>query len=150
MSIRLQQVDMGLVGWTPTTKQAQHKEDGVKSDTGEILSTPVEALTTEAIAGKGVFDVLMRSTKLHLQEEFDNQRITGHEYANVYLGALAAVLQASTQFLLNEQQVQKINAEIGLVRQQTVTELSNTCDSIPEGLGFNFIPLAVTTIPTLT
>jgi hypothetical protein len=141
MSIRLQPVDLGSTNWTPTTQQANST-----IDTSTVLVTPISALTTEAIAGTGVFDVLMRATKLHLQEEYDAQRITGHEYTTVYLGALTAVLQTSTQFLMNMQQTNLLNAQIGLIRQQTVTELANTDDSIPEGLGFNRIPTVVTPI----
>jgi len=147
-SLRLQPVDLSLSGWTPTTAQQNNTEAG-KDDTKRILSTPLETLTTENVNGKGAFDVLMKSAKAHLQEEFNAQRITGKEYATVYLGALTAVLQTSIQFLLNEQQVQRINAEIGLIRQQTVTELSNTDDCIPVGLGFNHIPPEVTTIPVI-
>jgi hypothetical protein len=145
MSLRLQPVDLSSLGWTPTTKQATDIANGL-IDESPILAAPIDTLTTEALNGTGVFDILMRATKLHLQEEYDAQRITGHEYATVYLGALAAVLQTSTQFLMNTQQVNLLNAQIGLVRQQTVTELANTDDSIPVGLGFNRVPNVTTTI----
>lgn len=139
MSLNLQPVDLNSLGWTPTQKQASNEAGGA-DNFEQVLTTPLEKLTTSTINGAGVFDVLMQATKLHLKEEYDAQRITGQEYSTVYLGALSAVLQTATQFLMNEQQVQKINADIGLVRQQTVTELSNTDDNIPVGLGFNFVP----------
>lgn len=141
MSLNLQPVDLKSVGWTPTAKNDADVTNGVAVD-DKALSTPLEQLTTVSLTGSGAFDVLMRATKQHLKEEYDAQRITGQEYSTVYLGALSAVLQTATQFLLNEQQVQKINAEIGLVRQQTVTELSNTDDTLPMGLGFNHVPLS--------
>jgi hypothetical protein len=150
MSIRLQDVDLGLAGWTPTTLDQTNAESGVGSTEKETLSTPIGTLTTVDLDGSGVFDQLMKATKLHLQEEYNAQRITGNEYTTVYLGALTAVLQTATQFLLNEQQVNKINADIGLVRQQTVTELANTDDNIPEGLGFNFVPQEITPIPPVS
>lgn len=149
MSIVLQPVDLSLTGWAPTTIQADNIENGVGED-AKRLGTPLKSLTTETINGTGAFDALMRVTKLHLQAEYDAQRITGSDYTTVYLGALTAVLQTSIQFLLNEQQAHKIAADIGLVRQQTVTELSNTDDNIPVGLGFNHIPISVVTIPSLT
>jgi hypothetical protein len=145
MSIRLQPVDYKSLGWPQTTKQQNDVIAGTEP-TVEALATPLSTLTTEAVAGTGAFDVLMRATKLHLKEEYDAQRITGNEYAKVYLGALTAVLQTATQFLMNEQQVHLLNAQIGLVRQQTVTELANTDDSIPIGLGFNRVPDVVTAI----
>jgi len=146
MSLRLQAVDFSPSGWNPTTKQTNNLAAGVGSTEEKVLSTPFEALTSGTVDGDGVFDRLMQSVKLHLAEEYNAQRITGADYTQVYLGAISAVLQTATQFLLNEQQVQEINAKIGLIRQQTVTELTNTSDSIPEGLGHNFIPNEVTPI----
>jgi len=111
---------------------------------------PVEKLTSVSVNGTGAFDVLMRATKLHLTEEYEGGRITGNEYATVYLGALAAVLQTSIQFLLNEQQAHQIVAEVGLLRQKTVTELAQTDDNIPVGLGFNYVPKEAVAIPPVT
>jgi hypothetical protein len=148
MSICLQPVDLSLSGWTPTTLQADNIENGVGEE-AKKLATPLKSLTSETIDGTGAFDVLMRSTKLHLQAEYEAGRITGADYATVYLGALTAVLQTSIQFLLNEQQVHRLAAEIGLIRQQTVTELTNTEDNIPVGLGFNHSPVDIVTIPSL-
>lgn len=139
MSIRLQPIDFSLSGWVQTTQQQINDAAGVGQD-ANTLRTPLSSLTTESLDGTGAFDALMRSTKLHLLEEYNAQRITGNEYATVYLGALSVVLQTSIQFLLNEQQAHQIAAEIGLIRQKTVTELANTDDNIPIGLGFNHIP----------
>lgn len=72
-------------------------------------------LTDTNITGDGVFDVLMRSMKGHLQEEFNKNRITGPEYAKVYLGSLEAVLNASLQFLLTKE---KAGLEADLIREQ--------------------------------
>jgi hypothetical protein len=59
-------------------------------------------LTTGALDGTGVFDELMVSVKAHLAEEFDNNRITGSDYAKAYAGALDSVLQQSIAFLLQK------------------------------------------------
>lgn len=150
MSIRLQAVDFSPDGWQPTTLDQTNLANGTGTTEKKVLATPLKALTTVALDGSGVFDQLMKATKLHLQEEYEAQRITGNEYSTVYLGALTAVLQTSVQFLLNEQQVHRINAEIGLIRQQTVTELANTDDNIPAGLGFNFMPQEITPIPPIS
>lgn len=149
MSIRLQPVDLSLDGWVNSTVEQNNQEQGIGSTENKILGTPIKTLTTSEVDGSGVFDRLMKTVKLHLDEEYTSQRITGNEYSNVYLGALTAVLQTSVQFLLNEQQVHRINAEIGLIRQQTVTELTKTDDNIPVGLGFNHIPQSVTPIPPI-
>jgi len=94
-------------------------------------------LTDGTLTGDGVFDILMRTTKLHLMEEYDAGRITGVEYTTVYLGALNAVLAQAIKYISDHQQTTRTTAEIGLIRQQTVSELAKTDDTIPVGLGFN-------------
>lgn len=90
----------------------------------------VNDLTLATLDGTGVFDVLMRANKAHLESEYQKNRIKGPEYATVYLGSLESVMQTSLQFLLNKDksdleaqliqaQIEKVNAEIGLVKQQT-------------------------------
>jgi len=112
--------------------------DTVQLTSEAALKAPdVARLTTQSLAGTGVFDILMATTKLHLLEEYKAGRITGEEYTTVYLGALQSAMQSSIQFLLNFQQEEKIQADIALVRQKTVTELANTDNDIPLGLGFN-------------
>jgi hypothetical protein len=54
--------------------------------------------------GTGVFDILMQSVERHLEEQLDQGRITGPDYATVYLGALQSTLQQSIEFLLREQE----------------------------------------------
>ena len=65
--------------------------------------------------GTGVFDVLMRANKAHLEQEFTQGRIKGTEYSTVYLGSLQSVLSASVQFLL-EKDKNALQAE--LIAQQ--------------------------------
>ena len=60
----------------------------------------VTELTTAEIAGTGVFDVLMQSVKNHVQEEHAKSRITGKEYATVYLEALQSTMAQSVEYLL--------------------------------------------------
>lgn len=72
-------------------------------------------LTTASTSGTGVFDVLMRANKAHLEQEFLAGRIKGAEYATVYLGSLQAVMTAAVEFLL---QKDKTALEAQLVEQQ--------------------------------
>ena len=111
--------------------------DAINVNEAASVSPNLSLLSTQSLDGTGAFDVLMKTTKAHLQEEYNAGRITGEEYATVYLGSLTAVLQQAVQYLLNHQQAEKISAEIGLVRQQTITELAQTDNAIPENLGFN-------------
>lgn len=72
-------------------------------------------LTEASLDGLGVFDVLMRANKAHLEAEFQKNRIKGAEYATVYLGSLESVLNAALQFLL---QKDKAALEAQLIEQQ--------------------------------
>lgn len=67
----------------------------------EIKPLVIGDLTSTKVDGEGAFDVLMRATKAHLEEEFRAQRIRGPEYATVYLGGLEQVMQTAMQFLMN-------------------------------------------------
>jgi hypothetical protein len=108
--------------------------------TGTLSAPNLSLLTTGSLTGTGAFDRLMAVTKLHLVEEYEQERITKDEYATVYLGALQGVLAQSVQYLLNHQSQEKIIAEIGLIRQKTVTELAQTDNTILDNLGFNGTP----------
>lgn len=97
----------------------------------------VKQLTSGSVDGTGVYDVLMKAVAIQLNTEYDEGRITGQEYATVYVGAIGAVLQSAISFLNNHQQEKLIAAQIALTRQKTVTELAQTDNDIPLGLGFN-------------
>lgn len=84
--------------------------------------TEIEDLTEGTVAGKGVFDEIMRATKAHLDEEFQKNRIRGPEYSQVYLGSIQHAMQQSVQFLLEKDksyyQAQLVMAQIKLAEQQ--------------------------------
>lgn len=95
-----------------------------------MIDIPVSQLTEASLQGAGVFDVLMRATKAHLDEEYSKNRIKGPEYAQVYLGSLTQILQTATQFLLEqrksdlearllEAQIAQAEAQVLLVNAQT-------------------------------
>lgn len=80
-----------------------------------ITPITLNDLTLATLDGTGVFDVLMRANKAHLEAEYSKNRIKGSEYATVYLGSLEAVLNSALQFLL---QKDKIALEAQLIEQQ--------------------------------
>ena len=82
-----------------------------------VTLTPITLpqLTEATTTGSGVFDVLMKATKAHLEQEFTQGRIKGAEYATVYLGSLEAVMQTALQFLL---QKDKVALDAELAKQQ--------------------------------
>jgi hypothetical protein len=67
-----------------------------------MTTLTVNDLTTATLEGSGMFDVLMRANKVHLEAEFKANRIKGPEYSSVYLGALQAVMSTSMAFLLQK------------------------------------------------
>lgn len=98
-----------------------------------LTNMPVERLTEAKLTGKGVFDVLMQSVKLHLEQEYNQNRIRGTEYSQVYLGSLTAILEQATRFLLDkdksfyeialvEAQVRLAEAQVRLVEKQIEKE----------------------------
>lgn len=103
--------------------------------------------------GTGAFDVLMQVMELHLEEQYADGRITGSDYANVYLGGLQEVLKTSIGYVLQQEeagfkgdaaaeqvlkiqaetdlvqgQVAKVYSEIALTDQKQITELAQTTD----------------------
>ena len=56
--------------------------------------------------GTGVFDKLMEAVNSNVRIEFDNGRITGADYATVYLGALQSVIGQSVQYTMQEHQIE--------------------------------------------
>lgn len=74
-------------------------------------------ITEGCIAGKGVFDEMMRSVKAHLTEEYDNNRIRGPEYTKVYVESLGNAMSQSIQWHLAAE-TNRIQAK--LLEQQVI------------------------------
>ena len=77
------------------------------ADTPEIVSYTVEDFTTAIqpnsdVAGLGIFDVMMNSVRANVYEEYEEGRITGAEYAQVYLSAMNSAGDRALQFLLQK------------------------------------------------
>ena len=70
-----------------------------------MASVKFTDLTTEVVTpteGTGVFDILLEKMEKRLQEQFDDGRITGSDFAMVYLGVMQEVLKSSIAFLLQK------------------------------------------------
>ena len=97
--------------------------------TFDTLSDTTESTIT---AKTGNFDELMKTVTLHLEEQFNAGRITGTDYATVYLGALQSVLAQAVTFTLN---MNKANKETDLLAQKEITEYAQTgttsADTLP-------------------
>lgn len=80
------------------------------------------AQVTDIDTGTGVFDALLASIKEHITKEYEEDRITGSDYATVYLGALQAALAESTKFVLGKQAADK---QADLIAEQINSEIKN-------------------------
>jgi len=79
--------------------------------------------TNNVITGTGVFDDLMESVTAHLEAQFQLGRITGTDFATVYLGAMQSALQVSVSYAIGQE---KTNAEVALLTQKQTTEYGQT------------------------
>jgi len=61
-------------------------------------------ITTGTVDGTGVFDKIMATVALQLKSDAVKNKITGPEYATVYLGALQAAMELSVKFAIAEQE----------------------------------------------
>jgi hypothetical protein len=66
-------------------------------------------------AGTGVFDKLIEAVNKNIEGQYNKGRISGSDYANVYLGSMQSVLAQSMQYLLQEKVVE---ADIALKEKQ--------------------------------
>ena len=89
----------------------------------DTLSTATTVDTGTATDGTGNFDELMKVVTLHVEKQFTEGRITGTDYATVYLGALQSTLAQAVSFTLN---MNKANEEADLLAQKTTTEYAQT------------------------
>lgn len=75
------------------------------------------------VTGDGVFDRLMETVNTHLDAQFKLNRITGTEYATVYLGALQSAIQQAVAYTTGQE---RTNAEVALLGQKEITEYAQT------------------------
>ena len=95
--------------------------------------TNVQAIEGYDITATGVFDVIMEAVNKQIEKQWAAGRITGTDYATVYLGALQSVLQEAVKFTLSAEsaglQADEIAAKIDLIREKIITEQTNTVDA---------------------
>ena len=87
-----------------------------------MAALTIDELSVATTNGTGVFDVLMRAVKAHLEQEFNQNRIRGPEYSTVYLGSLDQAMQTGLAFLLqkrkNDLEAELLTKQIALAEQQ--------------------------------
>ena len=90
----------------------------------QINPLDIEQLTTKQVDGTGVFDALMTAMNAQMTAQFEKGRITGGDYAKVYLGAIQSAMQFGLQFLLSKDaqylQNLQLQAQVQLAQAQKV------------------------------
>ena len=71
--------------------------------TTTVSTLNIQDITTAAVDGTGVFDVLMRSVAAQLEDQMDRGRITGTDYASVYTAAMTATLDQAIKLTFQRQ-----------------------------------------------
>ena len=106
------------------------------------LSIDIEDLTANvsivdsAVVGTGYLDKIMMTLNSHLKNEYESNRITGADYASVYLGMLQVALDKSVSILLNaktsEQAAKAEAAKVMLTEAQTSQVTYQTSNILPK------------------
>ena len=71
---------------------------------GSINNTDASNIIWE---GNGIFDKLMMVINGNIKVQYDSGRITGSDFANVYLGSLNTTISESMKFLMNKASILK-------------------------------------------
>ena len=87
------------------------------------LTQNVVTSADNIVTGTGIFDDMMTTVNAHMAAQFNLGRITGSDYATVYLTAIQATVQQAVTFTIG---AQKGNAEQALLFQKEITEFAQT------------------------
>lgn len=87
------------------------------------MAVDIGDVTNSEVEGRGIFDELMRAGKAQLVEEFDKQRITNNEYANLLLGTVQSAMGQGIQFALQKGIVSR---QEELLAEQTKQAIAQT------------------------
>jgi len=96
------------------------------------LTTNISTTTdgTYVVTGDGVFDDLMEAMNAHIDAQYKLGRLTGTDYATVYVGALQSAVQQAVAFLNAQAGIAnadaRTTAEVDLLEQKAITEFAQT------------------------
>lgn len=84
----------------------------------------IDELTEGKLNGNGVFDKLMKTFELHLEREYNKQRIRGTDYANAYIGLINNALNQVSNYALEKSklplELQLLEAQIHKIATDTI------------------------------
>lgn len=90
----------------------------------------IDELTEGKLDGNGVFDKLMKTFELHLEREYNKQRIRGTDYANAYIGLINNALNQVSNYALEKS---KLPLELQLLEAQIHKTATDTIVATKQG-----------------
>jgi hypothetical protein len=88
----------------------------------DSIQKPTFPQFTNLALNEGLVDQLMATVNHHLEKQYAKGRLAGSDFAQVYVGSIASVMQFSTQYLLGimliDEQKAKADAETSLLYKQ--------------------------------
>ena len=99
------------------------------------LPLEITELTSAALDGTGVLDVMLSTMRLHLDREFQAGRIRGADYATVYLSAYNATVSQAIQYSLSKL---KLGHELALLQAQVDASVAQNALTAAQTAAVNY------------
>lgn len=94
----------------------------MKSLSNTTVTLDIAKLTECTLEGSGVLDKLLHTARVHLQDEFQQGRITGKEYSNAYIAIYDRMVQSAIAYALAAEkapyEIAQLEAQTSLLEEQ--------------------------------
>lgn len=94
----------------------------MKSLSNTAVTLDITKLTECTLEGSGVLDKLLHTARVHLQDEFQQGRITGKEYSNAYIAIYDRMVQSAIAYALAAEkapyEIAQLEAQTTLIEEQ--------------------------------
>ena len=94
----------------------------MKSLSNTTVTLDITKLTECTLEGSGVLDKLLQTARVHLQDEFQQGRITGKEYSNAYIAIYDRMVQSAIAYALAAEkapyEIAQLEAQTALIEEQ--------------------------------
>lgn len=94
----------------------------MKSLSNTTVTLDITKLTECTLDGSGVLDKLLHTARVHLQDEFQQGRITGKEYSNAYIAIYDRMVQSAIAYTLAAEkapyEIAQLEAQTALIEEQ--------------------------------
>ena len=94
----------------------------MKSLSNTTVTLDITKLTECTLQGSGVLDKLLHTARVHLQDEFQQGRITGKEYSNAYIAIYDRMVQSAIAYTLAAEkapyEIAQLESQTALIEEQ--------------------------------